>query len=341
MTKFEKISLAHGAGGKIMADLLRIITASITEKNLVNGIGLKELDDGGTIPLETQEMVITADAHTVDPIFFPGGDIGRLAVSGTVNDVLMMGAVPLVITDTIVVEEGFETSELKKILDSMNETAKEAGVKIIAGDFKVVPKGKLDKIMISTSGVGIVEKGKVILDSGLKPGNKIIITGTIGDHGTAILALREGMEFETTLKSDTRPLTDLILTARNNGKITAMKDPTRGGISSALNEIAEKSGVSIVLNEIDLPIRQEVKTASEIFGIEPLDITCEGIAIIGVESNDANKVLESIKNSKYGENARIIGEVKSENPGKVILKTLYGSHRIIDMPPGEPIPRVC
>ena len=341
MTEFDKISLAHGAGGKIMADLLKIITASITEKNLANGIGLNELDDGGTIPLQTHEIVVTADGHTVDPIFFPGGDIGRLAVSGTVNDVLMMGAIPLAITDSIIVEEGFETSDLKKILDSMNETAKEAGVKIIAGDFKVVPKGKLDKIIISTSGIGVLEKGKVILDSGLKPGNKIIVTGTIGDHGTAILAKREGMAFETSLISDTRPLTDLILSATNSGKITAMKDPTRGGVSSALNELAEKSKISIVLNEKDLPIRQEVKTASEIFGIDPLDITCEGIAIIGVESRDANKVLASIQNSKYGENARIIGEVKAENPGKIILKTLFGSHRIIDMPPGEPIPRVC
>ncbi|MHA1783693.1 MAG: hydrogenase expression/formation protein HypE [Candidatus Helarchaeota archaeon] len=341
MSSFDKISLAHGAGGKIMSDLLKIITASITEKNLVNGIGLNELDDGGTIPLKTQEIVFTADAHTVDPIFFPGGDIGRLAISGTVNDVLMMGAIPLAISDTIVVEEGFETSKLKKILGSMNETAKEAGVKIIAGDFKVVPKGKLDKIMISTSGIGVVERGKVVLDSGLKPGNKIIITGTIGDHGTAILAKREGMEFETNLTSDTRPLTDLVLTALNSGKITAMKDPTRGGVSSALNELTEKSNVSIRLDEEALPIRKEVKTASEIFGIEPLDITCEGIAIIGVESSDANRVLNSIKNSKYGEDAKIIGEVRSDNPGKVILKTVFGSHRIIDMPPGEPIPRVC
>ena len=341
MSKFDKISLAHGAGGKIMGDLLKIITSSITEKNLVNGIGLNELDDGGSIPLQTQEIVVTADAHTVDPIFFPGGDIGRLAVSGTVNDVLMMGAIPLAITDTIVVEEGFETKLLKKILDSINETAKEAGVKIIAGDFKVVPKGKLDKIMISTSGIGVVERGKIILDSGLKPGNKIIVTGTIGDHGTAILAKREGMEFDIDLKSDTRPLTDLILSAINAGKITAMKDPTRGGLSSALNELTEKSNVSIVLIEDDLPIRKEVKTAGEILGIEPLEITCEGIAIIGVEAKDANRVLETIKKSKYGDEARIIGEVKSENPGKVILKTIFGSHRIIDMPPGEPIPRVC
>jgi len=223
----------------------------------------------------------------------------------------------------------------------MNETAKEAGVKIIAGDFKVVPKGKLDKIMISTSGIGVVERGKIILDSGLKPGNKIIVTGTIGDHGTAILAKREGMEFDIDLKSDTRPLTDLILSAINAGKITAMKDPTRGGLSSALNELTEKSNVSIVLIEDDLPIRKEVKTAGEILGIEPLEITCEGIAIIGVEAKDANRVLETIKKSKYGDEARIIGEVKSENPGKVILKTIFGSHRIIDMPPGEPIPRVC
>jgi len=324
-----------------MGELIDLLTSILTEKKLPNGIGLPELDDGGSIPMDDYEIVFTTDAHAVSPFFYPGGDIGRLSISGTVNDVLVMGARPLAIADTIVIEEGFEIDDLKRILESMNYTAKEANVKIIAGDVKVVPHGDLNGILLSTAGIGIAEKGKLILDSGLKPGNKIIVTGTIGDHGIAVLANREGMKFETPLKSDTAPLGETIGAALKTGKITAMKDPTRGGVAAALNEFAKKSNVSIWLEEAKIPIKKEVVAACEMFGMDPFEITCEGKALIGVASEDAAKVLQAIKNTKYGKNAEIIGEVKSDRPGNVILRTEVGGHRIIDVPYGEPIPRVC
>ncbi len=338
---FKKIALAHGAGGSAQNELLKIITSSITEKCYRGGVGLDELDDGGSIPLENIEIVFSADAHTVSPIFFPGGNIGSLAVAGTINDVLMMGARPLAISDTIVVEEGFDTLQLKEILDSMNRVAREAGVSIICGDFKVVPRGKLDQIIISTSGVGIVEKGKIIVDAGLRPGNKIILSGMMGDHGIAILASREGMEFDTKLISDSAPLVDVVNAALAAGKITAMKDPTRGGVAAALNEWAEKSEVSIWIDEESVPIRKEVEGACEMFGMDPFEITCEGCILIGVDDRDAENVLAAIRGTKHGKNASIIGEVRQDHPKKVILKTRIGGHRIIEMPYGEPIPRVC
>ncbi len=337
----ERISLAHGAGGRIMGEIIQLITSIITEKNVPNGIGLKELDDGGSVPIQDYQIILSGDAHTVHPIFFPGGNIGRLAISGTVNDVLMMGGTPLAIGDTIVVEEGFETQKLRMILESMNETAKEARVAIITGDFKVVPKGKLDQILISTFGLGIVKKDQIVLDSGLKPGNKIILTGSIGDHGIAIMAHREGIEFETALMSDNAPLVDTIQAALNAGHITAMKDPTRGGIASALNEFAEKSNVSIWLQETQIPVKEAVRAASEMLGIDPFEVTCEGRALIGVDEKDATNVLNAIKKTKYGKDAAIIGTVKSERQGMVILETKVGGHRIVEMPYGEPIPRVC
>ncbi|NVM52848.1 MAG: hydrogenase expression/formation protein HypE [Candidatus Helarchaeota archaeon] len=324
-----------------MSEIIRLISEVITEKNLPNGIGLKELDDGGTVPMQDYEIVFAGDAHAVHPIFYPGGNIGKLAISGTVNDLLMMGAKPLAIADTLVVEEGFEIKKLKKILETMNETAKEAHIAIIAGDFKVVPKGKIDQILISTFGIGIVKKNQLILDSGLQPGDKIILTGSIGDHGIAIMAHREGIEFETELLSDTAPLVETIQAALSVGQVTAMKDPTRGGIAAALNEFAEKSNVSIWLRENQIPIKEAVHAASEMLGIDPYEVTCEGKALIGVKEKNVNQVLETIKKTKYGKDAAIIGTVKSERPGMVILETKIGGHRIVEMPYGEPIPRVC
>lgn len=337
----ERISLAHGAGGSVMGEIIQLISNIITEKNVPDGIGLKELDDGGSVPLQDHQIIFAGDAHAVHPIFYPGGNIGKLAIAGTVNDILMMGGTPLAIADTIVVEEGFETQKLKEILETMNETAKEARIAIIAGDFKVIPKGNIDQILISTFGLGIVKKDQIVMDSGLKPGDKIILTGSIGDHGIAIMAHREGLEFETELVSDTAPLVDTIQAALQAGQITAMKDPTRGGIAAALNEFAEKSNVSIWLKEDQIPIKEAVHAASEMLGIDPFEVTCEGKALIGVRENDANNVLNAIKKTKYGKDAAIIGTAKSERSGLVILETKIGGHRIVEMPYGEPIPRVC
>ncbi|MEM3593317.1 MAG: hydrogenase expression/formation protein HypE, partial [Candidatus Jordarchaeaceae archaeon] len=248
---------------------------------------------------------------------------------------------PIAISCAFIIEEGFPIDDLKRILKSMNETCEEADTPIISGDTKVVPHGHLDKIVATTTGVGIVEHGKIILDSGVKPGNKIIVTGTVGDHGVSLLAAREGISFETELKSDVAPIWNIIEKVLKVGGVTAMKDPTRGGLASALNDFATKSKTTIYINEEDLPIRDEVIAASEMLGIDPLEVTCEGKAVIAIDADLAEEALKVIRRTKYGENASIIGEVKADKPGLVIMNTSVGGKRVIETPYGEPIPRVC
>ncbi|MHA1594501.1 MAG: hydrogenase expression/formation protein HypE [Candidatus Baldrarchaeia archaeon] len=337
----KRIELAHGAGGILMDELIKNVIIPKFSLRTAGGVGLDDLDDGASIPVGDYEIVISTDAHTVDPIFFPGGDIGKLAVAGIINDVSVMGARPIAITSAMVLEEGFPISDLEKILASMAQTAEEVGVALISGDTKVVPRGQVDKIIITTTGVGIVKRGHIIKDSGLKPGDKIIITGTIGDHGIALLAKREGLEFETELKSDVAPIWETINAALSVGGITAMKDPTRGGVAAALVDMAEKSKVSIWIEEDALPIREEVQAAAEMLGIDPLEVTNEGKAVIGVSNDKAEEVLDAIRKTKYGRNAAIIGEVKAEKPGYVLVRTSIGGTRILEKPYGEPIPRVC
>jgi len=337
-----EVLLAHGAGGTLMVELIKdIILKSISRRSVLNGIGLDEMDDGATIPLGDYEIVLSMDGHTVDPIFFPGGDIGRLAAAGTINDLAVMGARPLAIMDSIVVEEGFLLSDLEKIIKSMNETVEEVGAAIIHGDFKVMPKGKIDKIVISTAGVGLAERGKVLKDSNLKQGDKVIVTGFVGDHGIALASVREGIEFEADIKSDVAPVWDVVEAALRVGGVHAAKDPTRGGLSMALNEMASKSGLSIWIKEKDIPIREEVKAASEVLGLNPLEVTCEGIAVLIVEGSVAEEVLEAIKKTKHGKHASIIGEVKKEPMRKVVLETVVGGKKLLEPPLGEPTPRVC
>ncbi len=336
------VELAHGAGGRAMAQFLSEVVFPHFKLNRVQtGIGLPEADDGATIPLRKHEVVVSTDSHTVSPLFFPGGDIGRLAVAGTINDVAMMGAQPLAMTSALVIEEGFPIKDLDAILDSMATTAAEDQVAIIAGDTKVMPKGGLDQMIICTTGFGLVDKGKAITDGGIKVGDKLIMTGTIGDHGIALLASREGLTFETNLLSDVAPLWSLIHKALQVGGIHSMKDPTRGGLSAALNELAKKSGVSLIINETDLPFQREVLAASQMLGLDPLQVTCEGKALISVEASKADAVLQSIRNSKYGKHAQIIGEATDERPGLVIMKTEVGGSRVIQNPWAEAIPRVC
>ncbi|MEM4599853.1 MAG: hydrogenase expression/formation protein HypE, partial [Candidatus Methanomethylicaceae archaeon] len=278
----NRIQLSHGAGGTIMNDLIKeVILKRISIRRVGSGIGLDELDDGATIPLNNKEIVVSGDAYTVSPIFFPGGDIGKLAVCGTINDLAVMGAKPIAMIDTIVVEEGFLIEDLKKIIDSMNEVIKEVGLAIVHGDFKVMPKGKLDGIIISTAGLGILYKGKPILDSGLRDGDKIIVSGPIGEHGIVIASLREGISFKTNILSDVAPLWELMKKAMDVGEITAAKDPTRGGLAMALNEMASKSNVSIWINEEDIPINEEVRGICEMLGLDPLELACEGRVVMG------------------------------------------------------------
>ncbi|MCS7140009.1 MAG: hydrogenase expression/formation protein HypE [Nitrososphaerota archaeon] len=334
--------LVHGAGGTIMVELIKkLIISNVKRRSALDGLGLDAMDDGATIPLGDYEVVVTMDGHTVDPIFFPGGDIGRLAAAGTINDLAAMGARPLAIMDSIIVEEGFPLVALEKIVKSMNDVVEEVGAAIIHGDFKVMPKGRIDKIVISTAGVGLAERGKVLKDSNLKPGDKIIVSGFIGDHGIALASVREGIEFDSALVSDVAPVWDVVEAAIKIGGVHAAKDPTRGGLSMALNEMASKSSLSIWIKEKDIPIREEVKAASEMLGLNPLEVTCEGVIVLSVDGTVAEEVLEAIKSTKHGVHASIIGEVREEPKGKVVLETIVGGKKLLEPPLGEPTPRVC
>ncbi|MFX0069574.1 MAG: hydrogenase expression/formation protein HypE [Candidatus Hermodarchaeota archaeon] len=340
------IRLAHGAGGLLQGELIDFITKDIVYKNVNSGIGVAELDDGATIPLKNynQEIVVTADGHTVFPLFFPGGDLGSLSVIGTVNDLLMMGATPLALTSIIIIEEGFKFEVLEKLIKSFNNTAEKAGIAIIAGDTKVMPRGTLNEVIIATTGIGLKAKDIKIEDKNLKQGDKIIITGSIGDHGTALMASREGLNISTDLKSDVGLLLEVINSIKDNiqeNHIHAMKDPTRGGIAGALNDWASKSNVSILIEEEKIPIKKQVRAICDMLGLDPYNIACEGRALLSVDPKYADGILKKIKSTEIGKDAKIIGEVLAENPKKVLLKTLVGGTRFIDIPLGEPIPRIC
>jgi len=335
----EFIRLEHGGGGKLMRLLIEnVVIPSFSLKKVKGGTGLLEEDDGAVIPMENDYLVLTTDSHTVKPIFFPGGDIGRLAISGTVNDLSAMGAKPIAITSAIVMEEGFPVYQLKRILNSMNETLMEIGIPLVAGDTKVVEKEGIDKIIITTAGIGYTHMP--IFDSGLKPENLIIITGPIGNHEVALLSKREGLKFETRLKSDVAPLWNMVELALKSGKITSMKDPTRGGVAGTLNEMARKSNVNINVWESMVPVDEEVRGVAEMLGIDVFETTNEGIMVMGVARDDAEKVLKAIKSTKYGRKANIAGEVE-KGEGMVILETSTGGKRIIEEPIGSPLPRIC
>lgn len=334
-----KVTLGHGAGGELMEELISSVILANTTKKKVGAVGLEALDDGASISLEWKEIVLTTDAHTVTPLFFPGGDIGKLSVCGTVNDLAMMGAKPVALASAFVIEEGFESKDLEKIVKSMDSAAVESDVSIIAGDTKVMEKGALDKIIITTTGVGLANN--VVQDSGLRVGNKIILTGTVGDHGIALMSFREGFGFETTLKSDVASLWSMIEKVLKKVEVSAMKDPTRGGIAAALNEWARKKEVGILVREEDIPLKKEVVAASEMLGLDPYQVANEGKALIGVDAKKAGDVLKIIKSTKLGKDARIIGEVTKDHAGKVILETAVGGKRIMEPPLGDPVPRVC
>lgn len=332
----DKVSLIHGAGGEMMQSLIGSVFASIKNNN-AGGIGLEALDDGAAIPFGDKYIVLTTDNHVIKPIFFPGGDIGRLSISGTVNDLAMMGAQPVALTNGVVIPEGFPIDDLKRIVRSVDEALAEVGASIVTGDTKVLPKEALDSIVINTSGIGITDHP--IRDCGLKPGNKIIVTGTIGDHGISLIAHREGFRFGTELKSDCAPIWNTIKAALDVGGITAMKDPTRGGVANTLNEMAKKSGVRVIIEEETLPVRPDVKSAADMLGIDPMEVANEGKAVIGVEAEKAEEVLRAIRSTKYGKNAVIIGSVMEGNG--VIMHTRIGGQRFIEPPLGDPVPRVC
>lgn len=335
-----KIGMNHGAGGEVMEKLIKeTILSNISKKSVNNGIGLEDLDDGATIPMDDYEIIVTTDGHTVQPLFFPGGDIGRISAAGTINDVSMMGAKPLAITNAMIVQEGFDIEDMDKIMKSMNDTCSEADVALIAGDTKVMESNKLEGIVIVTTGIGIAKKGEVIRDSTLEVGDKIIVTGSIGDHGMSLMSFREGFGFETDLKSDCAPMWGIVSKALEVGGVHAMKDPTRGGFANAINEMAEKSNVGVLLENDAIPIKREVHAVSEMLGIDPFEVANEGKVVMGVAADKADEILETIKTDKYGKDAAIIGEVVE---GKhVIIETAVGGQRILEAPIADPVPRVC
>ncbi len=328
----KKITLAHGAGGKFSADLIKEI---ILPK--FNNEFLSELHDGAKIG----RLAMTTDSYVVRPIFFHGGDIGKLSICGTVNDLAVCGAIPKFLSVGVIIEEGFDLDDLKKIIESMSAAASEAGVKIVTGDTKVVEKGHADGIFINTAGIGEIIEGVDISVKKIRAGMKVLISGTIGDHSVTILSERHGLEIPETLKSDCAPLNKMIFEILSVEKNIAMlRDATRGGIAAVLNEIVTEE-FGILLEENKIPIREEVQGVCDILGFDALELANEGKIIAVVPENSAEKVLNVMKKNPYGKNAAIIGEVTENFSGKVGLKTSIGGIRIVDMPVGNLVPRIC
>ena len=330
-----KVNMMHGAGGEVMGELLQTLTKF--KHNNAGGIGLEAMDDGAVIPLNGQNLVFTTDSHVVRPIFFPGGDIGRISVCGTINDLAMMGGRPIALSCGMIIEEGFEIDNLAKIVASMDEVLGECGANLVCGDTKVMERGALDGIAINTSGIGIAKT--VVRDNGLVPGDAIIVSGTLGDHGIAIMAHREGFDLGEQIKSDVAPLWHMVEKALDAGTIHAMKDPTRGGFASAINEMARKSGVCVRIREEKLPIRTNVKSAAGMLGIDPLEVANEGKVVMGVPASCADAILAALHSHKYGRDAAIVGTVTKG--AHVIMETTIGGERFIEPPMGDPVPRVC
>jgi len=332
----DKILLAHGGGGKLAHDLVE----KSFVKTLANPL-LDKLDDSAVFEV-SGKLAFTTDSYVVSPVFFPGGDIGKLAVCGTVNDLAMSGAKPLYLSLAFIIEEGLLLSELEKIVNSVRAAAGEAGVEIVTGDTKVVPRGSADRLFINTAGVGVIAEGVDITGDKAQPGDKVILSGAIGDHGIAVMSQREGLSFATTLKSDCAPLgglvADMLKVSQN---INCLRDPTRGGLASTLNELAGQSKVSIRIEEKDIPVREEVLGACEMLGFDPLYIANEGRLVAIVPAGDADTVLKAMKKNKYGKDAVIIGEVVAKPAGRVVMKTVLGAYRIVDMLVGDLLPRIC
>jgi len=340
----DRIMMKHGAGGRAMRRLIEdaFLHAFATGPAQPAGlIGLAAMDDGAAVRIGDRWLVLTTDSHVIQPPFFPGGDIGRLSVSGTVNDLAMMGAADVLgLTCSVIIEEGFPRQDLERILASMREACLEAGTCILTGDTKVMGRGEVDGIVINTAGVALTER--VVTDCGLRPGDRIIVTGTIGDHGMAVMATRHGLALDTPLVSDVAPINRLVraVLEAEPDAITAMKDPTRGGVASTLHEMAAKGRVGIVVEERALPVRSDVRGVSELVGIDPLLVANEGKAVMAVRPESADRVLEVLRRHPLGANAAIVGVCTAERPGMVILDTGLG-RRLVAEPEGELLPRIC
>jgi len=332
----DKILLAHGSGGKLSHDLV--------EKNFVplfsNPI-IDKLDDSAVFDLNGR-IAFTTDSYVVSPLFFPGGDIGKLAVCGTINDLAMCGASPLYLSVAFIIEEGLPFSDLEKIIGSIEKVATDSGVKVVTGDTKVVNQGSMDKLFINTAGIGLIPPGVDVSGSNAIPGDKVILSGAIGDHGIAVMSQREGFRFQMPVESDCAPLNMLVSDMlRASNHIHCLRDPTRGGLATTLNELAMQSGVGINIGEDKIPIHQSVNAACELMGFDPLYVANEGKLVAIVPPTSAEEILNVLKQNHYGSESAIIGEVVSEHPGRVTMKTILGTSRIVDMLTGELLPRIC
>ncbi len=335
--KTDNILLEHGSGGKISHSLITDIMLPIFNNPI-----LSQLNDGAIFDIEGKRLAFSTDTYVVDPIFFPGGNIGTLSINGTVNDIAMCGATPLFLSAGLIIEEGFPLADLKTILQEMSIAAEKAGVKVVTGDTKVVPKGAADKIFINTSGIGIIPKNMDIASHRARPGDKIILSGSIADHGITILTQREGMTFDSSVASDTAPLNHMVKNMLSVCKnIHVLRDPTRGGIGTALNEIAIKSEIGIKIYEEKIPVKNEVAAICELLGFDPVYIANEGKLLAFVPPDHVEKVLDVIRENRFGREACIIGEVVEDNPRKVFMQTRIGGTRIVDMLTGEQLPRIC
>lgn len=337
LTTRDRILLGHGSGGKLSAELVRDIFLPA-----FHNPALAKLDDQAIVCINGSRVAITTDSFVVKPLFFPGGDIGSLAVHGTINDLAMGGAQPLFLSVAFILEEGFPMEVLQRVVNSLRHAAYDAGVNVVTGDTKVVEKGKGDGLFINTTGIGIVPQGLELSADRARPGDKVLLSGSIGDHGIAILAQREGLEFESTIESDSAALHTLVAEMLNtNAAIRCMRDPTRGGVSSTLNEIAERSQVGIDLDEQAIPIRDEVKGACEMLGLDPLYVANEGKLVAIVAPDDAPILLATMRGHPLGKNSQLIGTVTDRNPGLVTMRTALGTTRIVDMLSGDQLPRIC
>jgi hydrogenase expression/formation protein HypE len=333
----KQIVIGHGSGGKLTSQLIEGIFVPAFSNPL-----LDKLDDQAVLQLNGSRLAFTTDSFVVTPIFFPGGDIGHLAVNGTVNDLAMSGARPLYLSAAFILEEGLSVEELRRVVESMAVTAREAGVQLVAGDTKVVNRGKGDKIFITTTGIGVIESAVTISADRARAGDKIILSGYIGDHGMAIMSKRENLEFEGVIESDTAPLHDLVAAMLEaSTEVHCLRDATRGGVATVLHEIAERSRIGMYLRETEIPVHDTVKGACEILGLDPLYVANEGKLVAVVAPEAAEPIVDRMRQHRFGRDARIIGEVTTDHPGMVLMKTVIGGTRILDTLFGEQLPRIC
>jgi len=336
ITDRKTIVLGHGSGGKLSAQLIRQMFLPAFDNPLLN-----RLDDQAVLAVGGARIAFTTDSYVVTPLFFPGGDIGKLAVHGTINDLAMSGAQPLALSAAFILEEGFEMEELRRVVDSMAEAARAAGVPIATGDTKVVPRGAADRMFITTSGVGLVPPGVNISAANARPGDQILLSGSIADHGMAVMSKRENMEFEGALESDTAALHRLVADMIAAGEIHALRDPTRGGLGATLVEIASTAGIGVEAESAAIPVHEPVRAACEILGFDPLFVANEGKLVAFVAPESAARVLAAMRANPLGREAALIGRAIEGRPGMVLLKTEIGGSRVLDLPFGEQLPRIC